>query len=257
MTISAPSRETLRTLSLSSLGNELKMVGRAKDMQEKRSIAMLMSAPFTGNFCSFSMPMKCSLYVESLNEWKRPRWFLLGEKPPRKKAVPSTSSTFDSTEPSSDVFTTVKSPFRRDCTATIISTALPKVALRRPVMASFLTEAPNSSVASPRILARGTRARKFSQKVHASPQSQYLDIMPRGTHTRGMQKGWRKIVLRPRRLLGPSTMETTLRWDRSLAGEGRSGSSPGTADEAEDRSCGSSDLESRWGLVCCGAAEKL
>mmetsp|Transcript_120817 Transcript_120817/g.337132 ORF Transcript_120817/g.337132 Transcript_120817/m.337132 type:complete len:232 (-) Transcript_120817:69-764(-) len=205
--ISAPHRDTWRTLLLSSLGKALKIVGRAKDMQEKSNIAISMSAPFKGNFCSFSRPTICSLNVESLMEWKRLRCFLLRERPPSKKAVPSTRRMLDNTDPSREVFTTSYNPARRDWTATIISTALPNVALRRPVMASFLMEAANSSVASPRIFASGTRARKFSQNVHAAPQSRYLDKIPSGAQTRGMQRGCTKIARRPRRLLGPS-MET-------------------------------------------------
>mmetsp|Transcript_107710 Transcript_107710/g.304697 ORF Transcript_107710/g.304697 Transcript_107710/m.304697 type:complete len:327 (+) Transcript_107710:326-1306(+) len=170
MTIQAPTLDTSRTLSLSvSWTDALKIVGRANDMQEKSSIAMLMSALLIANFCSFSMPMTAVL--QPWKEWNLPRLVLLGVSPPRRNALPSTSRMLDSTEPSSESLTTERMPFRRACTETIISTALPKLALRRPLIVSLCSDAASSSVASPRILANGIKARKLNQKDQESPQS--------------------------------------------------------------------------------------
>eukprot|EP00967_Tisochrysis_lutea_P007793 scaffold9305_cov29-Tisochrysis_lutea.AAC.2 len=52
--------------------------------------------------------------------------------PPRKNAVPSTRSRLDITEPSSESCTMRRSPERIAKSETIISVALPKVALRSP-----------------------------------------------------------------------------------------------------------------------------
>mmetsp|Transcript_33738 Transcript_33738/g.41535 ORF Transcript_33738/g.41535 Transcript_33738/m.41535 type:complete len:212 (-) Transcript_33738:187-822(-) len=88
-------------------------------------------------------------------------------RPPNRKDMPKTSSTFESTEPSKVAFTTAYKPPRRVCTVMTISTALPNVALISPAKRSFRRPAASSSVMSPRIFAIGNIAKKLSQKVYA------------------------------------------------------------------------------------------
>mmetsp|Transcript_19388 Transcript_19388/g.58371 ORF Transcript_19388/g.58371 Transcript_19388/m.58371 type:complete len:227 (-) Transcript_19388:204-884(-) len=173
-------------------------------MHEKSSIATLMSALFRANFCSFSTPMKPPMGVPRI-ECVLLRWVRLGVKPPRRKALPRTRRMLDNTEPSSESLTTGRRLARSACTETIISTAFPKLAFRRPLTVSLPRDAASSSVASPRILASGMSARKFSQNVHETPQPRRGERRPSGTQTSRTHMGCTKIVYRPRRLLGPSS----------------------------------------------------
>mmetsp|Transcript_110595 Transcript_110595/g.323621 ORF Transcript_110595/g.323621 Transcript_110595/m.323621 type:complete len:201 (+) Transcript_110595:955-1557(+) len=111
-----------------------------------------------------------------------PFFLPLLKRPPQKKDIPSTSSRLDRTEPRSEHFTTSMKPARRVCIIMTTSTAFPKVAFRRPANMSFLSPAASSSVASPKIFARGTRATKLSPKVGTSPHLRKFDTIPRGKH---------------------------------------------------------------------------
>mmetsp|Transcript_89532 Transcript_89532/g.252275 ORF Transcript_89532/g.252275 Transcript_89532/m.252275 type:complete len:334 (+) Transcript_89532:275-1276(+) len=188
MTIKAPILDTTRTFLLSSLGYAEKIVGRAMDMQAKSSIAMLTIAALIANFCSFSKRDVAS-HSSLLNMWYFPRWAWLLVSPPRKNAVPNTSSMLESTEPNSDVFTMYMRPRLREKIVTIISTAFPNVALSRPVTVSFANPAASSSVPSPRIFASGTSATKLSQNVQVSPQSCHFAMMPSGHATSSKENG--------------------------------------------------------------------
>mmetsp|Transcript_6843 Transcript_6843/g.19514 ORF Transcript_6843/g.19514 Transcript_6843/m.19514 type:complete len:207 (+) Transcript_6843:1191-1811(+) len=113
------------------------------------------------------------------------------------------------TEPKRDALTTLIKPARIDCTETIISTALPNVALSKPLKVSLRSEAANSSVASPKIFARGINAKKLNQNVSRGPHSNNPDAMPKGTHTSGTQKGCKRIALRPTRSSGSTLMSSS------------------------------------------------
>mmetsp|Transcript_23010 Transcript_23010/g.48944 ORF Transcript_23010/g.48944 Transcript_23010/m.48944 type:complete len:203 (-) Transcript_23010:4-612(-) len=117
--------------------------------------------------------------------------------PPQKKDIPSTKSKLESTEPSSVAFTTCVRPARRVCTMITISTALPKVAFRRPASMSFFSPAASSSVASPRIFARGTKAMKLSQKVVVLPHPNPSDAKPRGKENSRQLMGCMSMLMIP------------------------------------------------------------
>mmetsp|Transcript_57017 Transcript_57017/g.176901 ORF Transcript_57017/g.176901 Transcript_57017/m.176901 type:complete len:234 (+) Transcript_57017:324-1025(+) len=103
MTIHAPILDTVTTFAWSVV-KVSNIVGRAKDMQEKSSMATLMSALFVANFCSFSRPM--ILPGVPWNECPLPLRVALGVRPPMTKEQPRTRRMLDSTEPSSENFTT-------------------------------------------------------------------------------------------------------------------------------------------------------
>mmetsp|Transcript_63142 Transcript_63142/g.195908 ORF Transcript_63142/g.195908 Transcript_63142/m.195908 type:complete len:225 (-) Transcript_63142:222-896(-) len=165
-----------------------KTVGSVKLMEDRRSIVTLHMTPSALYLCSFSAT-RCIAGA--------PR--LVPRMPPKKKDMPRTSSMLESTEPRSEVFTTCVRLAFSALTVMIISTALPKVALSRPLMVSLPREAASSSVASPRILASGTMAAKFSQKVHAGSQPSTEEATPSGNNARRTQKGWSRMDFMPRR----------------------------------------------------------
>mmetsp|Transcript_56924 Transcript_56924/g.157550 ORF Transcript_56924/g.157550 Transcript_56924/m.157550 type:complete len:225 (+) Transcript_56924:984-1658(+) len=152
--------------------------------------------------------------------WCWPVCELLAESPPRKKDVPRTRRRFERMEPSNVHFTTSSLEVRSVCTVSIISTAFPSVAFRRPLSVSLRIAAANSSVASPRNLASGTMPAMFSQKVQAGPQPQWPEATPNGRNTKSTEKGCRKIDFNPSQLFGPSNVETS--------GLSSPGPSPGT-----------------------------
>mmetsp|Transcript_31274 Transcript_31274/g.73877 ORF Transcript_31274/g.73877 Transcript_31274/m.73877 type:complete len:216 (+) Transcript_31274:1022-1669(+) len=88
----------------------------------------------------------------------------LWRRPPRKNAVPSTSSKLESTEPRSESCTTRSRPERMAKMQTIISVALPKVALSRPPTVAFVCSA-SCSVTKPSRSARGQSASSAATKV--------------------------------------------------------------------------------------------
>mmetsp|Transcript_29259 Transcript_29259/g.88549 ORF Transcript_29259/g.88549 Transcript_29259/m.88549 type:complete len:250 (+) Transcript_29259:410-1159(+) len=221
----APIRDTWRTWASLSVGSALKSVGKTITMQANNSIPMLISAAFTGNFCSFSKPTSRRFQSSPfpLKEWYGPRFDLPRLNPPRKKDVPNTSKMLESTDPNKDALTMLNRPARMDWTDTIISTALPNVAFSKPLTVSLRRETANSSVASPRIFASGTSAKKFSQNVHWSPQPCVPATMPSGTQTRGTQNGCTKIVLSPSMFCAPTIGKALP--ERAGFGFGRGGAS--------------------------------
>jgi len=94
--------------------------------------------------------------------------------PPQKKHMPSTSSRLEKTLPIRLVCTMRKSFASSAWTATTSSTALPKVALRRPPITSLVCAA-SSSVKTPSIEASGTMARKVMTKMLPSDQPAMWD----------------------------------------------------------------------------------
>mmetsp|Transcript_6592 Transcript_6592/g.18182 ORF Transcript_6592/g.18182 Transcript_6592/m.18182 type:complete len:223 (-) Transcript_6592:70-738(-) len=119
-------------------------------------------------------------------------------RPDAIKAIPMTSNKFDKIEPINDCCTTLTRFALMAFTVTIISTALPKVALSKPPTICPVCAA-RASVAAPRMAARGTMAMKFKLKVASGPHSILPEQMPRGTKTKRRLMGWRKISWRPRR----------------------------------------------------------
>mmetsp|Transcript_26345 Transcript_26345/g.57201 ORF Transcript_26345/g.57201 Transcript_26345/m.57201 type:complete len:235 (-) Transcript_26345:31-735(-) len=110
--------------------------------------------------------------------------------------MPRTSSKFDKMEPIKDCCTTPTRPALMALMVTIISTALPKVALRRPPTICP-TCAAKASVEAPSTAARGTIAKKFKAKVGKQPHSRMPEAMPRGTHTSRTLIGCIKMFFRP------------------------------------------------------------
>mmetsp|Transcript_105019 Transcript_105019/g.254960 ORF Transcript_105019/g.254960 Transcript_105019/m.254960 type:complete len:229 (+) Transcript_105019:793-1479(+) len=212
----APMRDTLNKLCSASSAfssgepTAANTVGNAQVMQAKSCNPMLTSAPFTEKSCSFSATMQClSLwYSSSCMMWCGPCWWLLGERPPRKKAVPRTSRRFERIEPSNEDLTIPKRPFRSVCTVRIISTALPSVAFSRPLSVSLWMAAASSSVVSPRNLARGMMPRMLSQKVQAMPHPRNPEQMPRGRHKSRKENGCTKMDFSPWILSGPCNVDT-------------------------------------------------
>mmetsp|Transcript_63095 Transcript_63095/g.162463 ORF Transcript_63095/g.162463 Transcript_63095/m.162463 type:complete len:246 (+) Transcript_63095:665-1402(+) len=186
-----------------------KMVGSANDRHDTRSMVTLTSALFTMKVCSFSatkrMPRSsstssaCCMDSEKLTSSGAARGPAppISTRPPKKKDMPRTRSRLESTEPSSVALTTCSSPARRVCTVMIISTAFPKVALRRPLITSLCRQASSSSVASPRIFASGIMAAKFNQKVHSGLQPCSHEIAPSGKQSRKRLKGCCRMDFRP------------------------------------------------------------
>mmetsp|Transcript_42531 Transcript_42531/g.114334 ORF Transcript_42531/g.114334 Transcript_42531/m.114334 type:complete len:239 (-) Transcript_42531:7-723(-) len=168
---------------------EKKTAGKAKAEHASRSMVMLVRAAWVENVCSLPI-------LEPLD----------GVSPPTKKDMPSTSSRFERMLPSSVPFTTPICPARRVCTVRIISTALPKVAFSRPPNVSFFSPAASSSVASPRIFASGTMARKLSQNSGMSPQSWKCARQPRGQATSNNEIGSQSKFLRPARFPGGAAL---------------------------------------------------
>mmetsp|Transcript_47744 Transcript_47744/g.87463 ORF Transcript_47744/g.87463 Transcript_47744/m.87463 type:complete len:291 (-) Transcript_47744:15-887(-) len=204
-----------------------KTVTRLKERHEIRSIEVLTNALMVWKCCTFSAtnPL-ASLSKDSSNSPSgrvasceervaEPEANLPGEfdesttalacglellelmMPPKKKDMPSTRSMLDSTDPSNVAFTTSKRPARKVCIMMTISTALPKVAFKRPASMSFLRPAASSSVASPRIFARGTIAKKHSQNVTTFPHSRKWDATPKGANTISVFNGWFSSERRP------------------------------------------------------------
>mmetsp|Transcript_121387 Transcript_121387/g.377769 ORF Transcript_121387/g.377769 Transcript_121387/m.377769 type:complete len:321 (-) Transcript_121387:247-1209(-) len=144
--------EAWRTLCSSTSEAKLYIVGSISAMELSRRHETLDWAPFRLNPCS------------------------LNQKPPTRNAVPRTSRRLESTEPRSEPCTTLimsrSGPTAALCSAchvTIISIALPKVALSRPPSKSPVCAA-TASVAAPMMPAMGTSAAKLSQKMAVSPQ---------------------------------------------------------------------------------------
>lgn len=96
------------------------------------------------------------------------KFWTLNLRPPMKKEVPVTRSRLERTLPTSVMETMVKRPFRSAWMDRMISTTLPKVALRRPPTMSPKRDA-RSSVTSPSRRARGMMARKFRMKSKVWP----------------------------------------------------------------------------------------
>merc|ERR1719491_2260716 len=107
----------------------------------------------------------------------------------------------ESIEPSIVDFTTTYSWLLRKLTVIIISTALPKVALSKPLSMSLLSVMASSSVASPNILASGIMAQKFNQNVQDGLPPRYGDRMPQGTHRRRREMGLMRMFFKPWMLL--------------------------------------------------------
>mmetsp|Transcript_17153 Transcript_17153/g.36850 ORF Transcript_17153/g.36850 Transcript_17153/m.36850 type:complete len:240 (-) Transcript_17153:314-1033(-) len=164
----------------SMMSEEKSTVGSAKVEEARKSMVMFVKAASLEKDCSFPLT-----------------WPLTGIKPPAKKDIPSTRSRFESTLPSSVPLTTSNSPALNVCTVKIISTALPKVAFRRPPMTSLLRPAANSSVASPRSLAKGIIATKLKANVAPSPQLLRYAKNPTGQKTSNTQIGSNSRFLRP------------------------------------------------------------
>mmetsp|Transcript_98180 Transcript_98180/g.249117 ORF Transcript_98180/g.249117 Transcript_98180/m.249117 type:complete len:336 (+) Transcript_98180:641-1648(+) len=203
--------EMLSTTSSSPTTWE-KTVGSAKERQETSNIVTLTKALSTMKVCSFSVTKRTprrglSRTLTCSNGWWTPSnagaaalpSFLRPEPssmmPPKKKDVPNTSSMFESTDPSNVALTTSTRPKRNVWTVMIISTALPKVAFKRPLITSLWRQASSSSVASPNIFASGISARKFSQKVACGPQPSRYERMPKGKATNAKLNGWYKMDL--------------------------------------------------------------
>mmetsp|Transcript_24005 Transcript_24005/g.63280 ORF Transcript_24005/g.63280 Transcript_24005/m.63280 type:complete len:217 (+) Transcript_24005:653-1303(+) len=213
ITMTAAVRDMSITV-LCSPNDFAKTVGNANDRHETRSMVTLTRALLTKKACSFSitnrMPPPESSWSssDSEREWlasspaagARPL-LPISTRPPKKKDMPSTSRRLESTDPSSVAFTTSSSPTRSVCMVMIISTAFPKVAFSRPLITSLWRQASSSSVASPRILASGIIAMKFSQKVHSALQPASADQAPRGNASSMMLKGCCRMDFRPPRFL--------------------------------------------------------
>mmetsp|Transcript_18651 Transcript_18651/g.48382 ORF Transcript_18651/g.48382 Transcript_18651/m.48382 type:complete len:207 (-) Transcript_18651:4-624(-) len=117
--------------------------------------------------------------------------------PPKKNDMPSTSKTLDKTDPRSVALTTSVLPARNVWTIMTISTAFPKVAFKRPASTSLCKPAASSSVASPRIFARGTSAKKFRPKTGTGPQSSQNAVNPSGKQTSIKFIGWFRMPHNP------------------------------------------------------------
>mmetsp|Transcript_47689 Transcript_47689/g.103725 ORF Transcript_47689/g.103725 Transcript_47689/m.103725 type:complete len:315 (+) Transcript_47689:813-1757(+) len=198
---------------------EQNTVTRLKDKQERRSMEVFTKAVIAEKDWTFSPTISMvlsggigndgSISVPAVKEVRAPicastrmllrilGCFLLLTMPPMKKDMPSTKSRFESTDPSKVALTTPMRPARMVCKVITISTALPKVALRRPASMSFLSPAASSSVASPRIFARGTSAKKLNQNVLEMPQPILSERTPSGKHTSKMFNGCIRIPCSP------------------------------------------------------------
>mmetsp|Transcript_1572 Transcript_1572/g.4634 ORF Transcript_1572/g.4634 Transcript_1572/m.4634 type:complete len:209 (-) Transcript_1572:270-896(-) len=203
-------RDIASTVSSSPKACE-KIVGSANPKHDTSSMVTLTRALFTMNTCSFSAtkwtPLGSSLTLsnkgcrapicDSVKETsmgvRKPLAALpppSSMMPPKKNDIPNTSSILDSTEPSKVALTTFTRPARRVCTVMIISTAFPKVALSKPLMTSLCKQASSSSVASPRILASGISAKKFSQKTQFGSHPNREAVTPRGSASKNTLNGW-------------------------------------------------------------------
>mmetsp|Transcript_25632 Transcript_25632/g.48569 ORF Transcript_25632/g.48569 Transcript_25632/m.48569 type:complete len:291 (+) Transcript_25632:1044-1916(+) len=103
--------------------------------------------------------MDAALALKCCSEWINP---------PQKKQNPSTSSSLERMEPSSDTWVTRSMPFWMASTEMMSSVALPRVALSRPPITSP-TRSATSSVQFPSIWASGRMARKLKVKAKVSP----------------------------------------------------------------------------------------
>mmetsp|Transcript_53971 Transcript_53971/g.106524 ORF Transcript_53971/g.106524 Transcript_53971/m.106524 type:complete len:201 (+) Transcript_53971:650-1252(+) len=122
-------------------------------------------------------------------------------KPEAMNAMPKTRSKFERIEPINDCCTTLTKPALIALIVTIISTALPKVAFKRPPSICPVCAA-KDSVAAPNTAAKGTMAMKFVEKVLIGPHSNSPAQMPNGTKTRRMLMGCTKMSLRPSTWIG-------------------------------------------------------
>mmetsp|Transcript_23932 Transcript_23932/g.59655 ORF Transcript_23932/g.59655 Transcript_23932/m.59655 type:complete len:265 (+) Transcript_23932:677-1471(+) len=190
----------------------VKTVGKANDKHETSNIVTLTSALLTMKVCSFSVTSRTPPRSSSSKGWRadmlavsamwsNPEALLPSlpnsRMPPKKNDMPRTKSMLERTEPRRVALTTSMRPALNVCIVMIISTAFPKVALSKPLTTSLCKHASSSSVASPRILASGTMARKLSQKVQAESQPNCAERMPRGKATKSVLKGWKRIDLIP------------------------------------------------------------
>mmetsp|Transcript_142426 Transcript_142426/g.442881 ORF Transcript_142426/g.442881 Transcript_142426/m.442881 type:complete len:273 (+) Transcript_142426:835-1653(+) len=211
------------------------MVTRLRVRQESRSMEVFTRAVRTEKVWTFSPTS--SVYVSSCRPGAsattpspsatreiRCIGFLLPPPtmPPRKKDMPSTRRRFERMEPRSVLFTNRMRWPRSDWTMMTTSTALPNVAFSRPASMSFFRPAASSSVASPRIFARGMRAKKLSTNVTTSPlipvsrrrisssrtwtttspKPPCSDQSPRGKHISSQDSGCFSMLIRP----WPSTL---------------------------------------------------
>mmetsp|Transcript_103046 Transcript_103046/g.230164 ORF Transcript_103046/g.230164 Transcript_103046/m.230164 type:complete len:310 (-) Transcript_103046:230-1159(-) len=145
------------------------IVGNAKASTAKSKREYCVPAPTALNFC------------------------VLYFKPPKRKHMPKTRRRLEMILPIKLPFTTSVRPSRKANTEIIISTAFPKVALRRPPSVCP-TEHAKSSVALPRSFARGTIAKKLKEKVATSPQPRLDADNPKGRKTRKMFIGSAKNI---------------------------------------------------------------
>lgn len=102
--------------------------------------------------------------------------------PPAKKEHPKTRSKLERMDPSKEVWTILSWSWSRAAIPTMISTAFPNEAFRRPesVWPSFND---NCSVASPNSLARGIMAIKLNENLRAASQFRLCEMKLRGTNT--------------------------------------------------------------------------
>mmetsp|Transcript_151890 Transcript_151890/g.279394 ORF Transcript_151890/g.279394 Transcript_151890/m.279394 type:complete len:205 (+) Transcript_151890:625-1239(+) len=117
--------------------------------------------------------------------------------PAAKIAIPRTRSKLDRMDPRRLPCTTRMRPARTACTHMIISTALPKVAFNKPPI-SWPVCAARTSVDAPRMLARGTMARKLKANIQALLNPNCFDASPKGTNMSKRFNHWQKIVFSPR-----------------------------------------------------------
>mmetsp|Transcript_92946 Transcript_92946/g.268418 ORF Transcript_92946/g.268418 Transcript_92946/m.268418 type:complete len:381 (-) Transcript_92946:103-1245(-) len=243
-TMQAAVLEILRTVSASPKAC-VKTVGNAKDKQDTKSIVTLTRALSTTNSCSFSNTNRTpdDFGVTSCNKGSEAPWdnsFAEGpwarppssRMPPKRKDMPSTSSKLDNTEPSKVALTTSIRPIRNVWMVMIISTAFPKVAFNKPLITSLCKQASNSSVASPRIFARGINAKKFIQKVNWTFQPYADEMIPSGKKRSSTENGCHKMDCMPSRFRSQYDRGATSSLDASL---GCDKESDGTTFKAVER----------------------
>mmetsp|Transcript_41233 Transcript_41233/g.95504 ORF Transcript_41233/g.95504 Transcript_41233/m.95504 type:complete len:237 (+) Transcript_41233:815-1525(+) len=99
--------------------------------------------------------------------------------PPKKRAIPKTSSRFESTEPNRLTLTMWYIPARSANTETISSVTLPNVALSKPPSVSLVYIA-SCSVTNDRRSAKGAIETSAKKNVSPSPQPIRFDISANG-----------------------------------------------------------------------------